>query len=69
VRASAVERALVGTQADELDVRAAVQGLGETLSPTSDVNASAGFKRHVAEVLVERVVLAAAERGRQGVGS
>jgi carbon-monoxide dehydrogenase medium subunit len=69
VRASAVERALVGTQADELDVRAAVQGLGETLSPTSDVNASAGFKRHVAEVLVERVVLAAAERGRQGAGS
>jgi carbon-monoxide dehydrogenase medium subunit len=69
VRASAVERALVGTQADELDVRAAVQGLGETLSPTSDVNASAGFKRHVAEVLVERVVLAAAELGRQGAGS
>ena len=64
VRAIAVERALLGTQASPDDVSLAVQGLGDSLSPTADVNATAAFKRHVAEVLVERAVLAAAERSR-----
>jgi len=64
VRAIAVERALLGTQASPDDVSLAVQGLGDSLSPTTDVNATAAFKRHVAEVLVERAVLAAAERSR-----
>jgi aerobic carbon-monoxide dehydrogenase medium subunit len=64
VRATAVEQALVGTQAGPDDASVAVQGLGGSLSPTSDVNATAAFKRHVAEVLVERAVLAAAERSR-----
>jgi aerobic carbon-monoxide dehydrogenase medium subunit len=64
VRTTAVEAALVGTRAGADDARAAVEELGASLSPTSDVNATADFKRHVAEVLVERAVLRAAERSR-----
>lgn len=64
VRATAVEQALVGTQATPDDVGLAVRGLGDSLSPTTDVNATAAFKRHVAEVLVERAVRAAAERSK-----
>ena len=62
VRALAVEDALGGAAPDEQAVAAAVRGLGATLAPVSDVNATADFKRHVAEVLVERCVLKAAER-------
>jgi aerobic carbon-monoxide dehydrogenase medium subunit len=62
VRALAVEEQLVGAKPDEQTVAAAVRGLGAKLSPVSDVNATADFKRHVAEVLVERCVLKAAER-------
>jgi aerobic carbon-monoxide dehydrogenase medium subunit len=68
VRATAVEERLVGTQADEAAVRAAVKGVGASLTPVSDVNASGDFKRHVAEVLVERAVLACVERARRGAG-
>jgi len=68
VRATAVEERLVGTQADEEAARDAVEGLGATLTPVSDVNASGDFKRHVAEVLVERAVLECAERARRGAG-
>jgi CO/xanthine dehydrogenase FAD-binding subunit len=45
-----------------------VEGFGATLTPVSDVNASGDFKRHVAEVLVERAVLECAERARRGAG-
>jgi aerobic carbon-monoxide dehydrogenase medium subunit len=68
VRATAVEERLVGTQADEEAARDAVEGFGATLTPVSDVNASGDFKRHVAEVLVERAVLECAERARRGAG-
>ncbi len=68
LRAAAVEERLVGTDADEKTVQAAVAGLGATLTPVSDVNASADFKRHVAEVLVERAVVQCAERARGGAG-
>jgi carbon-monoxide dehydrogenase medium subunit len=64
VRATAVERLLVGSGATSGDAEAAVRGLGASLTPTSDVNATADFKRHVAEVLVERAVLRAAARTR-----
>jgi aerobic carbon-monoxide dehydrogenase medium subunit len=64
LRATAVEERLIGGRADEETVRAAVAGLGATLTPVSDVNASADFKRHVAEVLVERAVVECAERAR-----
>jgi aerobic carbon-monoxide dehydrogenase medium subunit len=68
LRATAVEDRLIGTHADEERVRAAVEGLGATLTPVSDVNASADFKRHVAEVLVERAVLECAGRARGAAG-
>jgi carbon-monoxide dehydrogenase medium subunit len=64
VRAGSVEASLAGSTPDEATVAAAVRGLGETLRPVSDVNATADFKRHVAEVLVERAVLQAVERAR-----
>jgi carbon-monoxide dehydrogenase medium subunit len=69
VRAESVEQALVGTRAGPDDVRAAVAGLAATLSPVGDVNASAEFKCHVAEVLVERAVTAAVERARTHRGA
>jgi aerobic carbon-monoxide dehydrogenase medium subunit len=65
VRATAVEDALVGTAADEATVHAAAAGLGSSLAPSSDVNATSEFKKHVAGVLVERAVLDAAERARR----
>lgn len=65
VRAAEAEARLLGTEADEETVRAAVQGLGATLSPPSDVNATDDFRRHAAEVLAERAVLQAAERARE----
>ena len=55
IRASDVERALVGTEGGDSAV-AAVQGLGDLLTPIGDVNATADFKRHVAEVLTERAI-------------
>jgi carbon-monoxide dehydrogenase medium subunit len=69
LRATGVEERLIGTNPDEESVRAAVAGLGATLTPVSDVNASADFKRHVAEVLVERAVLECAERARGAAGA
>ena len=65
VQATAVERALLGARLDASAAREAAARLGTSLSPVSDVNATADFKRHVAEVLVERVVLMAAERARR----
>jgi carbon-monoxide dehydrogenase medium subunit len=65
VRATSVEQALAGKPAEQPVVSEAVRGLGASLSPVGDVNATADFKRHVAEVLVERAVLEAAERGRR----
>jgi CO/xanthine dehydrogenase FAD-binding subunit len=41
-----------------------VAGFGGQLRPTGDVNASAAYKQHVAEVLVERAVVQALGRAR-----
>jgi len=65
IRAAAVEAALAGPDVDESSVRAAVTGLGETLDPPSDVHASAGYRRALAETSVVRAVLQAAERARR----
>jgi len=62
VRASAVETALAGATVDDASVRAAVEGLGATLDPPSDVHASADYRRRLAETSVVRAVLQAAER-------
>jgi carbon-monoxide dehydrogenase medium subunit len=65
VQATGVERALVGAPLDPSAAREAAARLGTSLSAVGDVNATADFKHHVAEVLVERVVLMAAERARR----
>ena len=62
VRASALEQALAGGDYSEASVRAAAAGLGASLDPPSDVHASAGYRRHLAEVCAVRAVLQAAER-------
>jgi carbon-monoxide dehydrogenase medium subunit len=65
VRATAVEERLAGTgAADEDAVRAAVDGLGATLDPPSDVHASADYRRSLSETSVVRAVLQASERAR-----
>jgi carbon-monoxide dehydrogenase medium subunit len=59
VRAAAVEAALVGAVATPEAVAAAASHAAEGTSPTSDVNGSADYRRHLASVLTKRAVLAA----------
>jgi carbon-monoxide dehydrogenase medium subunit len=59
VRAERVEERLAGAEASSTAVADAVAGLGETLDPPSDVNASADFRRRMAEVYTRRALLAA----------
>ncbi len=60
VRARAVERALAGGAATAEAVTAAAAHASEGTSPTSDPNASADFRTHLAQVLTRRAVTAAA---------
>jgi carbon-monoxide dehydrogenase medium subunit len=62
VRAHEIEDALVGADAGPEVVAAAVVGLGARLRPVGDVNASAEFKRHAAEVVTRRTIERAIER-------
>jgi carbon-monoxide dehydrogenase medium subunit len=64
VRATAVEDALSGKEIDEGSVRAAVEGVGATLDPPSDVHASADYRRSLAETSIVRAVLQAHDRAR-----
>jgi carbon-monoxide dehydrogenase medium subunit len=61
VRATAMEER-IGHDLSEDNVRAAAAGLGATLDPPSDVHASADYRRHLAEVLAVRAMVAARER-------
>jgi aerobic carbon-monoxide dehydrogenase medium subunit len=61
VRARQME-ARIGSDYSDANVRAAAEGLGSTLDPPSDVHASADYRRHLAEVLAVRAVIAARER-------
>ncbi len=61
VRARQMEEK-IGSDFSDDSVRAAAEGLGATLDPPSDVHASADYRRHLAEVLAVRAVLAARER-------
>ncbi|GAA4889499.1 xanthine dehydrogenase family protein subunit M [Saccharopolyspora cebuensis] len=60
VRATAVERALVGGPATAEAVRAAARHAAEGTSPAADAGADVDYRRHLAEVLTGRAVLAAA---------
>ena len=64
VRATAVEERLAGVSVEEASARAAVEGLGATLDPPSDVHASADYRRSLAETSAVRAVLQAAERAK-----
>jgi aerobic carbon-monoxide dehydrogenase medium subunit len=61
VRARQLEEKIGSDYSDE-SVHAAADGLGATLDPPSDVHASADYRRHLAEVLAVRAVVAARER-------
>ena len=64
VRATAVEERLAGAEVDEALVADAVNGLGATLEPPSDVHGTADYRRALSEVAVTRAVLQAAARAR-----
>ena len=59
-RVSAAEDALTGTLMDDPAVAAAVNAVDEAVDPQNDLHASAGYRRRVAKVLVERVIREAA---------
>jgi carbon-monoxide dehydrogenase medium subunit len=61
VRAKQMEER-IGSDFSDSNVRAAAEGLGASLDPPSDVHASADYRRHLAEVLAVRAVIAARER-------
>jgi carbon-monoxide dehydrogenase medium subunit len=63
VRLTAFEQALADPSVDA--VRAAAAGTATGLDPPSDVHASAAYRRHLAEVLAARAVLAAVEDARR----
>lgn len=60
IRARGVEEALVGAAATEDGVRAAAERAIEGTNPPSDLNGDADYRRHLAQVLTRRAVLAAA---------
>ena len=60
LRATAVEAALAGAQATPEAIAAAARSAAEGTSPTSDLNAQADYREHLAQVLTRRAVSAAA---------
>lgn len=60
VRASAVEQALTGQPATAEAIASAAAHAAEGTSPTSDPSASAEYRTHIAPVLAERALRAAA---------
>ncbi|MGH3777867.1 MAG: FAD binding domain-containing protein [Pseudonocardiaceae bacterium] len=63
VRATGVEQALVGQPANAETIRAAAEHAADGTSPTSDGNADADYREHLARVLTGRAVAAAAGVG------
>jgi len=63
-RAKALEETLRGKELTPETVEAAVQGLGATIDPPSDVHASADYRRALIEVSAARAILAASERAK-----
>ncbi|GAA5198742.1 xanthine dehydrogenase family protein subunit M [Arthrobacter gyeryongensis] len=60
LRATAVEQALVGGPATREAIAAASAHAAEGTDPASDLNGDAAYRRHLAEVLTKRAVIAAA---------
>lgn len=61
VRARAVESMLVGEKPSETVVAAAAKAAVKEIEPSSDVHATAAYRREMVEVLVRRTLLAASE--------
>jgi carbon-monoxide dehydrogenase medium subunit len=55
-RAQAAEAKLTGTQASESDVAAAAALVAEGVEPTSDLNATAEYRKHLATVQAARAI-------------
>jgi len=62
LRARGVEEALLGRPASEDTIRAAAGRATEGVDPPSDLNGDADYRRHLAEVLTRRALLAALSR-------
>ncbi|WP_226343970.1 FAD binding domain-containing protein [Agilicoccus flavus] len=60
VRARSAEQALAGVPIEEGAVAAAVASVAEGTNPPSDLQGDADYRRHLAQVLTRRAVLAAA---------
>jgi aerobic carbon-monoxide dehydrogenase medium subunit len=60
LRARAAEAALAGVEASADAVGAAARAAAEGTSPSSDLNAQADYRQHLAQVLTRRAVIAAA---------
>jgi aerobic carbon-monoxide dehydrogenase medium subunit len=60
LRARAVEAALAGAEATAEAIAAAAEHADEGTSPSSDLNAQADYRQHLARVLTRRAVTAAA---------
>lgn len=60
LRATAVEQALVGAPLTRETIAAASAHAAEGTDPASDLNGDAAYRRHLAEVLTKRAVIAAA---------
>jgi CO/xanthine dehydrogenase FAD-binding subunit len=63
-RLGPVEMALRGSKLADADVRAAMDRIDALLEPTSDVHATADYRRRVARVLVERAIVDARNEAR-----
>jgi carbon-monoxide dehydrogenase medium subunit len=59
---------LGGERPDEAAVRAVAERVGAAVEPDSDIHAPAEYRKHLAEVLTRRALLAAAERARTEQG-
>lgn len=66
VRASAAEAGLVAAAPSEENFAMAADSVRGTISPMTDLHGSADYRRHLAGVLVGRVLAAAAHRAGQG---
>jgi carbon-monoxide dehydrogenase medium subunit len=60
LRATAVEQALTGQEASAESIASAAAQADEGTSPPADLNASADYKRHLAQVLCRRALTTAA---------
>ncbi|HLI56549.1 MAG TPA: xanthine dehydrogenase family protein subunit M, partial [Actinomycetota bacterium] len=64
MRAQAVEAALAGSATDEPALRKACASAADGLDPTPELNGSAEYKKHLAQVITRRALEAALSAGR-----